>query len=151
MKEHECEVCGKKVFHKSKINGKTLCPKHLRQYKRHKSFMDTCPNTINDLNLYHTLGSTTTGIIYDNTGNIPIAKFLVDTRDLSKIRYHRWRLSFGRIVTGKASKGTKREIGWTILGLDSRDYRHYVITYRNGDWRDNRRKNLRLTHKTLRQ
>lgn len=151
MKEHKCNVCGKKLFHKHKVDGKTLCPKHLRQYRRHKNFINTNPNITNNLNLYHTSGCVTIGTIYDNTGNIPIAKFLVDTKDLPKIRYHRWRLSYGRVVTGKASRGTKREIGWTILGLDSRDYRHYTITYKNGDWRDNRKENLRLTHKKLRQ
>ena len=67
-------------------------------------------------------------------------------RFLNKIRYHKWRLSHGRVVTGLPSKGTQRELSWVIMGLDNRDEKNkdVVIDHIDGNPKNNRKYNLRI-------
>lgn len=146
LQRYTCEVCGRKSSKKIKYGGYTLCSKHMHQLYTHGKFLDNCPRTQNDLNDYRTIGDITYGGLYDGVTSEQIDEFIIDTEDLPKVKYHKWRFSHSHIVTGLPAKGTQRELSWTILGIDNRDekYKNMVIDHINGDPKDNRKSNLRI-------
>lgn len=144
MKEHVCEVCGKRLSKKKKFYGKILCSKHMHQFHKYGKFLDTNSRTTKDLNEYQDCGLITKGILYDGHTSDPCAEFIIDTEDLYKVKYHKWRLSHNHVVTGLPAQGTQRELSWVILGLDSRQHKDKVIDHVSGDPMDNRKVNLRM-------
>lgn len=144
MKEHICEVCGKRLSKRKKIYGRILCSKHMHQFHKYGKFLDTNSRTTKDLNEYQDCGLVTKGILYNGRTSEPYTEFLIDTEDLHKIRYHKWRLSHNRVVTGLPAQGTQRELSWVVLGLDSRQHKDKVVDHINGIPLDNRKSNLRM-------
>lgn len=139
---YECEICGRKVNKKIRMGGYTLCYKHMHQLHKYGKFLDNIQRTNSDLNDY----IVSNGIAYFNLynqRNKRIATFIVDVCDVQKIRYHKWRLSCGHVVTGLPSKGQQRELSHVVLDIPKEDD-FKVVDHINGDPLDNTRNNLRI-------
>lgn len=141
---YKCEICGKEVNKKIRLGGYTLCHKHMHQLQSHNKFLDNCPRTQNDLNEYNIQGDVAIGGLYDGITSEKIDEFIVDTEDLNKIKYHKWRFCHNHIVTGLPSKGTQRELSWVVLGLDNRVDKDIVVDHIDGNPKNNRKSNLRI-------
>lgn len=141
---YECEICGRKINKKNYLGGYVLCSKHMRQLHSHGKFLDTCPRTQNDLNDYQIEGEITYGGLYDGITSEQIDEFIIDTEDLSKVKYHKWRFSHSHIVTGLPAQKTQRELSWVIMDFDNRNNPNIVIEHINGNPKDNRKSNLRI-------
>lgn len=139
-----CDICGRGVNKKIRMGGYTLCSKHMHQLHSHGKFLDNCPRTQKDLNEYTIKGKITIGGLYDGITSEKIDEFIIDTEDLPKVKYHKWRFSHSHIVTGLPAQKTQRELSWVILGLDNRVEKNIVVDYINCDPRDNRKCNLRI-------
>lgn len=139
-----CEICGKEVNKKIRLGGYTLCSKHMHQLFSHGKFLDNCPRTQQDLNEYYTKGEITFGGLYDGVTSEKIDEFIIDTEDLPKVKYHKWRFSHNHIVTGLPAQKTQRDLSWVVLGLDNRINKDIVVDHINCNPRDNRKSNLRI-------
>ena len=138
---YECEICGRKVNKKIRMGGYTLCYKHMHQLHKYGKFLDNIPRTNSDLNDY----VVSDGIAYFNLynqKNEKIATFIIDVCDIQKVKYHKWRLSHGHVVTGLPSKGQQRDLSHIVLDIPKDDY--VVVDHINGDPLDNTRGNLRI-------
>jgi hypothetical protein len=137
-----CEVCGRESRKKIRLGGYTLCSKHMHQLFSFGRFLDNNPRTINDLNDYEIIDD----LVYFNVYNIrseKISQFVIDLCDIEKVKYHKWRMSCGHIVTGQPSKGEQRSLSHIVLDIPKeKDY--LVVDHINGDPTDNTRKNLRI-------
>ena len=92
MLEHKCDICGRPIKNKIRSHGYTLCNKHYKQLKKYGKFLDNNPRTLLDKNEYHIDGDITYIDLYDNRCNV-IAKAIIDTEDLNKVKYTKWKLS----------------------------------------------------------
>lgn len=141
---YNCEICGRSVNKKIRLGGYTLCSKHMHQLYSHGKFLDNCPRTQNDLNEYRIEQDITYGGLYDGVTSEKIDEFIIDTEDLPKVKYHKWRFSHKHIVTGLPANKTQRELSWVVLGLDNRTEKGIVIDHINCNPKDNRKQNLRI-------
>ena len=138
---YECEICGRKVNKKIRMCGYTLCYKHMHQLHKYGKFLDNIPRTNSDLNDYVVSDGVAYFNLY-NQKNEKIATFIIDICDIQKVKYHKWRLSRGHVVTGLPSKGQQRDLSHVVLDIPKDDY--VVVDYINGDTLDNTRGNLRI-------
>ena len=138
---YECEICGRKVNKKIRMGGYTLCYKHMHQLHKYGKFLDNIPRTNSDLNDYVVSDGVAYFNIY-NQKNEKIATFIIDVCDIQKVKYHKWRLSHGHVVTGLPSKGQQRDLSHVVLDIQKDD--SVVVDHINGDPLDNTRGNLRI-------
>ena len=138
---YECEICGRKVNKKIRMGGHTLCYKHMHQLHKYGKFLDNIPRTNSDLNDYVVSDGVAYFNLY-NQKNEKIATFIIDVCDIQKVKYHKWRLSHGHVVTGLPSKGQQRDLSHIVLDIPKDDY--VVVDHINGDQLDNTRGNLRI-------
>lgn len=138
---YECEICGRKVNKKIRMCGYTLCYKHMHQLHKYGKFLDNISRTNSDLNDYVVSDGVAYFNIY-NQKNEKIATFIIDVCDIQKVKYHKWRLSHGHVVTGLPSKGQQRDLSHIVLDIPKDDY--VVVDHINGDPFDNTRGNLRI-------
>ena len=138
---YECEICGRKVNKKIRMGGHTLCYKHMHQLHKYGKFLDNIPRTNSDLNDYVVSDGVAYFNLY-NQKNEKIATFIIDVCDIQKVKYHKWRLSHGHVVTGLPSKGQQRDLSHIVLDIPKDDY--VVVDHINGDPLDNTRGNLRI-------
>lgn len=103
---YNCEICGRTTNKKIRLGGYTLCSKHMHQLHSYGKFLDNCPRTRNDLNDYKTEQEITYGGLYDGITFEQIDEFIIDTEDLPKVKYHKWRFCHGHIVTGLPARHT---------------------------------------------
>lgn len=136
-----CEVCGRKCFKKIRYGGYTLCSKHMHQLHKHGKFLDNNPRSSHDMNEYQICGKVTTGLIYNQKNDV-VGQFLIDTEDLRKVKYHKWRYSHQHIVTGSGT-GKIRELSHLILDIP-KEQDKTVVDHINGNGMDNRKANLRI-------
>ena len=142
MKQHKCDICGREINKQIKSNGYIVCKKHYNQLKKYGKFLDNNQRDILDRNEYHIYGNTTYIDLYDNLGNI-ISKAIIDTEDLNKIKYTRWRLSkSGYIVSSLKFRGNNKYLSSIILSTDQ------FVDYINNNKLDNRKSNLRIITKS---
>ena len=138
---YECEICGRKVNKKIRMGGHTLCYKHMHQLHKYGKFLDNIPRTNSDLNDYVVSDGVAYFNLY-NQKNEKIATFIIDVCDIQKVKYHKWRLSHGHVVTGLPSKGQQRDLSHVVLDIPKDD--SVVVDHINGDTLDNTRGNLRI-------
>lgn len=138
---YECEICGRKVNKKIRMGGHTLCYKHMHQLHKYGKFLDNIPRTNSDLNDYVVSDGVAYFNLY-NQKNEKIATFIIDVCDIQKVKYHKWRLSHGHVVTGLPSKGQQRDLSHIVLDIQKDD--SVVVDHINGDPLDNTRDNLRI-------
>lgn len=139
---YKCEICGRELFKKHSLMGyKCLCSKHMHQLLNHGKFLDSNPRTMSDPNEIIQEGDISKICLYNATTSDLIGFAIIDTEDIHKVQYHRWRLSHGRAICGSQAKGYQKDLGNIIL---SDLYSESVVDYINGDPLDNRKENLRL-------
>jgi hypothetical protein len=144
--KYKCDVCKKKLKKPYRLAGYILCSKHMHQYHKYHKFLDNIPRTQNDLNDFVIKGDDVIINLYSGKTSEKIAEFIIDKEDLSKVQYHKWRLSHNHVVTGCSYNNTQRELSWVILGLDNRDEstKNIVVDYIDGNPLNNRKINLRI-------
>ena len=141
---YKCEICGRKIKKKIALRGYILCSKHMHQLYKHGKFLDNISRTNNDLNDYKIYGNITIFNLY-NQKNILIGQFIIDTEDIERIKYHKWRMSHGHVVTGLPAKHNQRDLSWVVLKLDKNSsISNKVVDHINGNPLDNRKINLRI-------
>lgn len=142
MKMWECDVCGRQLFHKIAYYGQILCPKHYKQIKTHGKALDNNPRTQYDKNEYHICGEVTYIDLYDKYGEV-IAQAIIDTEDLDKVKYIKWRRSSsGYAMNTSRYRGSSKYMSREILQTDQ------MVDHKNHNTLDNRKCNLRIVTKS---
>ena len=143
MLEHKCDICGRPIKNKIRSHGYTLCNKHYKQLKKYGKFLDNNPRTLLDKNEYHIDGDITYIDLYDNKCNV-IAKAIIDTEDLNKVKYTKWKLSkSGYAMNTPKFSGMSKHMSRVILG-DTKEFVDHI----NHNVLDNRKANLRIVTKS---
>lgn len=139
---YKCEICGRESFKKIRYGGYTLCSKHMHQYQQHKKFLDSNPRTQNDLNEIEF--DCEKGIafvsLYDTKQEVK-AKTIIDIEDVDTIKYHRWRLSYGYVVTGNNTNKTPTVYMSHLIAGAKKEHR---VDHIDGNPLNNRKSNLRI-------
>lgn len=145
MKMWICDVCGREMRSKIRINGYTLCSKHYNQLKKYGKFLDNNPRTPLDKNEYHICGDVTYIDLYNKECE-KIAQAKIDTEDLDKVKYIKWKLSgSGYVMNTPKFKGASKHMSRVILDTDE------FVDHRNHNTLDNRKCNLRIATKSQNQ
>lgn len=141
----KCEICGRETNRISKCWGYEMCSKHMHQFHKYGKFLDNNPRTNSDLNDYW-FDKENPEIVHFNLYNQKnecIGNFVIDKKDIEKVKYHKWRISHDHVVTGLPAKGTQRDLAHVIMGFDARKS-DLVVDHVNGNPLDNRKQNLRI-------
>lgn len=142
MKEHKCDICGREIKNKVRAHGYVLCKKHYNQLKKYGKFLDSNPRTIYDLNEFHICGDITYIDLYDKLCNV-VAQAIIDTDDLNKVRYTKWKLSnSGYAMNTPKFSGNNKHMTHVILDTDD------FVDHINHNKLDNRKCNLRIVTKS---
>lgn len=145
MKEHKCDICGRGITRKIKSHGYILCNKHYKQFQKYGRFLDNNPRTIYDKNELHICGNITYMDLYDKNCNV-IAQTIIDTEDIDKIKYTKWKLSnSGYVMNTPKFKGGNKHLSREILGTTE------FVDHINHNTLDNRKANLRVVTKSQNQ
>lgn len=143
MLEHKCDICGRPIKNKIRAHGYTLCNKHYKQLKKYGKFLDNNPRTLLDKNEYHIDGGITYIDLYDNKCNV-VAKAIIDTEDLNKVKYTKWKLSkSGYAMNTPKFSGMSKHMSRVILG-NTKEFVDHI----NHNKLDNRKANLRIVTKS---
>ena len=146
---HVCEICGKESHKKYTANHKTVCQKHLRQFRKFGKFLDNNSRTAYDKNAYRICGDVTYMDLYDKNCNV-VATAILDTEDLDKVKYIKWKLSgSGYAMNTPKYKGFNKHMTRVILGDSYVDGMY--VDHINHNTLDNRKSNLRLVTKAQNQ
>lgn len=138
MLEHKCEVCGRMWRKKLKADGKTVCNKHYKQFKKYGKFMDSSPRTQRDKNEIIYEKDYAKICLYDRYYNI-IAYALIDLEDVPKVKNIKWRINCNGYVMNNSNHSLF--LHRVILNTDS------FVDHINGNKLDNRKRNLRICTK----
>lgn len=142
VKSWKCDICGREIFRKIKSHGYILCGKHYRQFKKYGEFLDNNPRTVGDRNEYHICGDITYVDLYNKKCEV-IAKAIIDTEDLDKIKYTKWKLSgSGYAMNTPKYSGSSKHMSKEILGTGE------MVDHINHNTLDNRKSNLRIVTKS---
>ena len=134
-----CCICGRISHRKIKAYKKCYCNKHHRQIKTYGKPLDNNPRTTIDRNEIRINGDTAIMDIYDKNAE-KIAETLIDTDDIDKIKYIKWKLSAsGYIMNSPKFKGSNIHLSRVILNTDQ------FVDHINHNTLDNRKENLRIT------
>lgn len=137
----KCDICGRNLNKKNKMHGYCLCSKHMHQLIKYGKFLDNNPRTQNDLNDFRIVGDIVIFDLYDDK-SFKNNEFIIDLEDLEKVRYHKWRLSYGHVVTGNCT-ASKPSIQLSRLIMDCNDPTK-VVDHRDGNGLNNCKYNLRV-------
>lgn len=140
---YECEQCGRLSKKKIRYGGYTLCSKHMHQLQKYGRFLDNNPRSQKDQNEIRVHDAIAEVDVYRQDGDVETT-FIIDAEDVDKVKYYRWRMSYGRIVTGNhTKKHPTTYLTHLLLDEPLTDY-HHKIDHINGDPLDNRKSNLRI-------
>lgn len=139
-----CDICGRKMFRKIKSHGRIFCNKHYKQFKKYGKCLDNNPRTISDRNEYHINGDITYIDLYNKECEV-IAQAIIDTEDLQKVKYVKWKLSNSGYVMNTPKTGSNLHMSRIILGVNT------FVDHINHNTLDNRKKNLRIITKSQNQ
>lgn len=140
-----CDYCGREMFRKIKSHGHIFCDKHYKQFKKYGYVLDKNPRTVTDKNEFHVCGDITYIDLYDKNCNV-IAQAIIDTEDLEKVRYTKWKLSAsGYAMNSPKFKGGNKHMSRVILGTEE------FVDHINHNTLDNRKANLRIVTKSQNQ
>lgn len=139
---YKCDICGREVNKKIRLGGYTLCSKHMHQLHKYGKFLDNIQRTASDLNDYVINNGVAYFGLY-NQKNERVATFVIDSCDVPKVKYHKWRLSHNHVVTGLPYRGQQRDLSHIVLDIP-KDEDYTVVDHINGDPLDNTRGNLRI-------
>ena len=142
MLEHKCEICGKLWRKKLKADGKIVCNKHYKQFKKFGYFKDTSSRTQRDKNEIIKDGNIAYICLYDKQYNI-INKAIIDIEDIDKVKNIKWRLNCNGYVINNSS--TNIFLHRKILGVNE------YVDHINGNRLDNRKCNLRICTQSTNQ
>lgn len=142
MLEHKCEVCGRLWRKKLKADGKIVCNKHYKQFKKYGYFRDTSSRTQRDKNKITIKGDIAYIDLYDTFYNV-IGQAIIDFEDIDRVKNLKWRLNHNGYVynNSKSSEFLHRR----ILNCTS------IVDHINGNRLDNRKCNLRPINKSQNQ
>lgn len=138
---YNCDICGRECFKKIRLGGYTLCSKHMHQFLKHGRFLDNNPRSSQDLNDFRIDGNIVIFDLYDNN-QYKNGEFIIDLDDLEKVRYHKWRASYGHIVTGNSTNTNPTQYIHRLI-LNCTD-KKIVVDHINCNPYDNRKCNLRI-------
>lgn len=141
---YKCDICEREYPNKNKIYslyGYKLCSKHMHQLIDYGRFLDNNPRTQNDLNDYRIEGNV---VIFDlySQDQYKNNEFIIDIDDLEKVKYHKWRFSYGHVCTGNCTK-TNPIILLHRLIMGCNDP-NYVVDHIDCNPLNNRKSNLRI-------
>lgn len=140
-----CEFCGREMKRKVVSHGHIFCDKHYKQFKKYGHVLDNNPRTISDKNEYHIDGDVTYIDLYDSSCNV-VAQAIIDTEDLDKVKYTKWKLSTsGYAMNTPKYSGCNKHMSREILGTDQ------FVDHINHNTLDNRKSNLRIVTKSQNQ
>jgi hypothetical protein len=142
MLEHKCEVCGRMWRKKLIADGKVVCNKHYKQFKKFGFFRDTSSRTQRDKNNITIDGDVAYIDLYDKQYNV-IAKAIIDATDVDKIKNIKWRLNHNGYVVNNSH--TSIFLHRRILGVET------MVDHKNNNRLDNRKSNLRITTQSTNQ
>lgn len=134
MLEHKCEICGRMWRKKLKADGKVVCNKHYKQFKKNGCFLDNSPRTQRDKNEIIVENDYAKICLYDKHYNI-IDYALIDLDDINKVKNIKWRLNCNGYVINNSHHNIF--LHRLILNVDT------FIDHKNGNRLDNRKSNLR--------
>lgn len=138
MLEHKCEVCGKMWRKKLVADGKVVCNKHYKQFKKFGYFRDNSSRTQRDKNDIIIDGDIAYIDLYDKQYNV-IAKTIIDADDVDRVKNIKWRLNCNGYVINNSH--TDLLLHRKILNVDT------MVDHINNNRLDNRKCNLRtVTH-----
>lgn len=142
---YKCDVCGREINHRNKTHGYSLCTKHYRQFKKYGEFKDNNPRTYLDRNEYHIDGDITYIDLYNKNYEVT-GQAIIDTEDLDKVKYTKWKLTAsGYVANTPKYKGSNKHLSREILGVDA------FVDHINHNTLDNRKVNLRVVTKSQNQ
>lgn len=142
---YKCDFCGREMHRKIKSHGHIFCDKHYKQFKKYGHVLDTNPRTICDRNEFHIDGDITYIDLYDQNLNVA-GQAIIDTEDLNKVRYTKWKLSSsGYAMNTPKFSGGNKHMSRVILGVDT------FVDHKNHNRLDNRKQNLRAVTKSQNQ
>lgn len=142
MLKYKCDVCGRPMKNKIKLYGQCLCNKHYAQMKKYGKTLDTNPRTTLDRNEFHIVDNITYIDLYDSHYNV-VAQAIIDTEDLEKVRYTKWKLSAnGYAMNTPKFAGSNKHMSHEVLGTND------FVDHINHNKLDNRKCNLRIVTKS---
>lgn len=139
----KCDVCGRETNRTYRMQGYTLCSKHMHQLHKYGKFLDSIQRTNSDLNDYVVEGDIAIFNLY-NQKNVKVGEFIIDKEDLPIVKYKKWRYSHNHIVTGLPAKKTQQDLSHVILNVKPDGINDFVVDHINGDPNDNRKRNVRV-------
>lgn len=140
-----CEFCGRKLKKKVKTYGHVFCYKHYRQYKKYGHVCDNNSRTLMDKNEIHICGDVSYVDLYNKDCDV-IAQAIIDTEDIEKIRYTKWKLSAsGYAMNTPKFTGGNKHMSREILGTTE------FVDHINHNRLDNRKSNLRIVTRAQNQ
>lgn len=142
---YKCDICGREVSRKIKAFGILYCDKHYKQVKKYGHVLDNNPRTLLDRNEIHIEGNVAYVDLYDKNCNV-IAQAVIDTDDIEKIRYTKWKLSgSGYAMNTPKFSGGNKHMSRVIMGTSE------FVDHINHNTLDNRKQNLRVVTRSQNQ
>lgn len=145
MEIRYCDVCGVSSEKKrvKRSYGKTLCEKHVFQFRKYGRFFDTNQITVKDPNEIEFVDENHANILlYDKYGNVT-AKALIDAEDVERVRGYRWMACVKRRKTYVRANNCGHPIYLHryLLNYEGEN----EVDHEDGESLNNTKRNLRIT------